>query len=84
MDRTTIGTALLFMFFLSGCDISGWRYRYEQPGMTPSLRQLDQLQCQNRLTEEDKLQYWWVIDGQIGGCMREKGYRYVEIEAIIP
>lgn len=84
MNRTAVATALLLMFVLSGCGLNWWRYRFEQPGRTPTMTQIDQLQCQSRLKEEDKLQYWWVIDEQIESCMREKGYRYVQAEAIIP
>jgi hypothetical protein len=42
------------------------------------------LQGQSWLKEGGKLQYWWEIDEQIEGCMWEKGYRYVQAEAIIP
>jgi len=78
-----LATALVLVF-VSGCAPMAWRYKFEQQDKTPTLRQLDQLQCQNQLTEEQKIQYWWEIDEHIGGCMREKGYRYAEAEAIVP
>jgi hypothetical protein len=84
MNRTARATVLLFIFILSGCDISWWRYRFEQAGRTPTQTQIDQLHCKSQLKEGDKLESWWVIDEQIEGCMREKGYRYVQAEAIIP
>jgi hypothetical protein len=76
--------ALLLIFILSGCDISWWRYRFEQAGRTPTQTTIDQLHCQSQLKEEDKLRSWWVIDEQLESCMREKGYRYVQAEAIFP
>jgi hypothetical protein len=84
MNRTRIALALLLMFFLSGCDISWWRYRFEQQDKTANQVQRDHLQCQTRLKEEDKLQYWWDIDQQVEGCMREKGYHYVQAGEIAP
>jgi hypothetical protein len=82
MNRT-LATALVLVF-VTGCAPTTWRYQFDQPDKTPNLRQLDQLQCQNQLKEEDKLQFWWEIDEHIWGCTREKGYRYVQAEAIRP
>ena len=84
MNRANIALVLLLMICLGGCDISWWRYRFEQEDKTPNLIQLDYLQCQSGLKDEDKLQYWRAIDQEIEDCMREKGYRYVQADPITP
>ena len=82
MNRILV--SVLALVLVSGCAPMTWRYQFEQSDKTSNLRQLDELQCQSHLKEEDKLQSWWEIDEQIGGCMREKGYRYAEAKAIAP
>jgi len=82
MSRTL--AIVLVLVFVNGCAPMTWRYKFDQPDKTPNLRQLDQLQCQNQLKEEDKLQFWWEIDEHIEGCMGDKGYRYAEAKAIVP